>query len=390
MPINSKWILTLGILAMSPTMAKGGPFGLPNPFKSPAKPETQAAPATSNNQEVANQIAAALTQARLTGYDINIEYQNGVATLSGMIQDAQQKQKATEVAQSVAAVSQVDNRMGLINAGSATPIQQVAHQAPTQRPVVDQAAFEAPQSAPTVSPIQQVAGTAPKAAPSGDDKARNQATANQIAYALRDSGVSGYDIEISYKNGVASLAGVVGTPEQREYVSSVVSRVPGVQNVDNQLQVNQPVMQTAAYQPALVPSEAPADGGQPGPGGYPGAGHPGPYGMVPPGPGGPAPIAPPPTMGHPGPGPVNPVYNQPYLPDHAWPTYAAYPNYGAVTYPKQYSASAFPYIGPFYPYPQVPMGWRSSTLEWDDGEWQLKFSPQTDRWWWFMNPKNWD
>ena len=104
----------------------------------------------------------------------------------------------------------------------------------------------------------------------------------------------------------------------------------------------------------------------------------------------PAPMGPGPVYGHPGPGPVNPVYNQPYLPDHAWPTYAAYPNYAGVTYPKQYSASAFPYIGPFYPYPQVPLGWRSSTLEWDDGQWQLKFSPRTDRWWWFMNPKNWD
>jgi hypothetical protein len=44
-----------------------------------------------------------------------------------------------------------------------------------------------------------------------------------------------------------------------------------------------------------------------------------------------------------------------------------------VTYPKQYSASAWPYIGPFYPYPQVPLGWRKVQLEWDDGWWWLNF-----------------
>ncbi|MGI9517173.1 MAG: hypothetical protein ACR2NP_09015 [Pirellulaceae bacterium] len=28
---------------------------------------------------------------------------------------------------------------------------------------------------------------------------------------------------------------------------------------------------------------------------------------------------------------------------------------------------------PFYPYPQVPLGWRKATLEWDDGWWYLDF-----------------
>ena len=61
------------------------------------------------------------------------------------------------------------------------------------------------------------------------------------------------------------------------------------------------------------------------------------------------------------------------LPGYAWPSYAAHPNYGAVSYPKQYSPSAWPYIGPFYPYPQVPLGWRRVALEWDDGFWHLDF-----------------
>jgi hypothetical protein len=83
------------------------------------------------------------------------------------------------------------------------------------------------------------------------------------------------------------------------------------------------------------------------------------------------------------------LYNQPNMPQYAWPSYAPYDNSAAVTYPSQYDASAWPYIGPYYPYPQVPLGWRKSTLEWDDGNWSLKFDSKTDRWWWFLNPHNW-
>lgn len=69
----------------------------------------------------------------------------------------------------------------------------------------------------------------------------------------------------------------------------------------------------------------------------------------------------------------------PNLPGYAWPGYAANPNYAAVTYPKQYSPSAWPYIGPFYPYPQVPLGWRKVSLEWDDGWWMLDFHDKCGR-----------
>jgi hypothetical protein len=78
-----------------------------------------------------------------------------------------------------------------------------------------------------------------------------------------------------------------------------------------------------------------------------------------------------PMYGAPGVGAMR--YDHPNMPGYSWPSYAAYPNYAAVTYPKQYSPTVWPYIGPFYPYPQVPMGWRKVTLEWDDGWWFLDF-----------------
>jgi hypothetical protein len=82
-------------------------------------------------------------------------------------------------------------------------------------------------------------------------------------------------------------------------------------------------------------------------------------------------------------GGVAPVrYDHPAMPGYAWPSYAAYPNYAAVTYPKQYSPTAWPYIGPFYPYPQVPLGWRKVSLEWDDGWWWLDFKDKPRCCWW--------
>ena len=82
-------------------------------------------------------------------------------------------------------------------------------------------------------------------------------------------------------------------------------------------------------------------------------------------------------------GGVAPVrYDRAAMPGYAWPSYAAYPNYAAVTYPKQYSPTAWPYIGPFYPYPQVPLGSRKVSLQWDDGWWWLDFKDKPSCCWW--------
>jgi hypothetical protein len=61
----------------------------------------------------------------------------------------------------------------------------------------------------------------------------------------------------------------------------------------------------------------------------------------------------------------------PPLPQNAWPTYAPYNNISRVAYPTAYPYNAFPFIGPFYPFPKVPLGWRKVTLEWEDGHWWL-------------------
>jgi hypothetical protein len=57
------------------------------------------------------------------------------------------------------------------------------------------------------------------------------------------------------------------------------------------------------------------------------------------------------------------------MPPYAWPTYAPYSNYSRVGYPTEYPAEAFPFIGPMYPFPKVPLGFRAIKLEWEDGHW---------------------
>jgi osmotically-inducible protein OsmY len=371
-----KWVLTLGIVAVTPGLSAAAfPFGGDTDGSS----STAAAPKTSRNQKVAEDIALALKRAQFHGYEIEIEYKDGIATLTGKVSDPAQKVKANQVVGHVPGVRRLDNRLAIV-ASSRGAIRQVT--ADTE----------------TAGPATQAVGTA-TAGPSNQEKAM------QIGRALEAGGLSGYDVEILFQNGQAVLRGSVGTPQQVAGAGRIAQSVPGVQSVANQLRVGQmpqqpgqggdPRYAQAAYQqggpmpqggrpPYYMAAQAGTPGAPLTPGVAPGVQ----------GPGGPAPgVGPGGAMGAPmpatGPVPAGPVYDNPNIPEYAWPTYAQYPNYAAVTYPSQYSASAWPYIGPFYPYPQVPLNWRKVQLEWSDGHWDLKFDSRTDRWWWFMNPANW-
>ena len=47
--------------------------------------------------------------------------------------------------------------------------------------------------------------------------------------------------------------------------------------------------------------------------------------------------------------------------------------------PDRLPWQAWPNIGPFYPYPEVPLDWRAVTLRWDDGIWWLDFKKHYTR-----------
>jgi len=61
------------------------------------------------------------------------------------------------------------------------------------------------------------------------------------------------------------------------------------------------------------------------------------------------------------------------LPGYGYPAPGNHPGFGAHSYPKAHAPAAWPYVGPYYPNPQIPPGWERVSLEWDDGYWWLDF-----------------
>ena len=71
----------------------------------------------------------------------------------------------------------------------------------------------------------------------------------------------------------------------------------------------------------------------------------------------------------------------PPMPPYAWPSYAPYNNYSRVAAPSMYPYQSWPFIGPPYPFPKVPLGWRSVNLRWIDGHWWYGRTATGHDWW---------
>ena len=263
-------------------------------------------------------------------------------------------------------------------------------------------------AAPVKAPAPRTAPAAPSAAAAGD---ANQRMANSIAMYLRASGAfKGCNLDIAFSDGVADIGGQVNDWAQRAEAIRIVRTIPGVFAVRDRLAVGfnpppalafaPPMMQFAPSPMGFAPP-APVAGMPAGSGILPaqalGPIGPAPLGPTPigPGPGGPIPIGPvpkelPPEAGKGLPEPLsimpmptlpNPAYNPPPMPPYAWPTYAPYNNLSRVAYPTEYPYEAWPFIGPMYPFPKVPPGWRAVTLEWEDGYWWYKRKATGHDWW---------
>lgn len=203
----------------------------------------------------------------------------------------------------------------------------------------------------------------------------NQTTADSVAGALRSSRtLNGSRIEIEAQGGIVTLTGMLRNPSLKAEAVARAQNVAGVRGVVDRLQVADRTVQPAQFQPQQVAlghhrsyggGEVITDGaaagmpvGGPVAGGYVNDGSPLPEGPAGGGAG---------AMGAPG------------QPNYAWPSYAPYPNFSAVGYPTAYPWQAWPNIGPFYPYPEVPLDWRAVTLRWDDGIWWLDFKKHYTR-----------
>ncbi|MGL4419702.1 MAG: BON domain-containing protein [Gemmataceae bacterium] len=187
----------------------------------------------------------------------------------------------------------------------------------------------------------------------------NQQLANSVAEQLMKSGVAeAADVTIHTVSGVVTITGTVKSDSQRQAILAQARTVSGVSKVADALSTAA-ITQVKAQDGGLAIPGLPIQ--QPlGPVvGGPIVGTPPPAGLA---------IDPVP-LGAAGMGQGD--MGAPPLPPHAWPTYAPYNNVSRVAYPTAYPHNAFPFIGPFYPFPKVPLGWRSVQLQWEDGHWWL-------------------
>jgi hypothetical protein len=218
------------------------------------------------------------------------------------------------------------------------------------------------------------AGEPVRLAPVPTDRPSNQKIADTIATTLRQSGqLRHYTVDISFQAGTADLSGVVADPTQRDEVLRIVQGVPGVERVRDRMTFADSVRPVAASdeKPALA---APPDLNKlPLPDKEIGA----PPVPAPPSAG---PVAPPVPIFQAPPG-VPYGLNPPKMPPYAWPTYAPYNNFSRVACPTAYPYNAWPFIGPIYPFPKVPLGWRSVKLEFEDGYWWFSKTASKYDWW---------
>jgi hypothetical protein len=294
-------------------------------------PTAAATAQSAAEKSTAKQISSHIEQSgQLRNYRIGVTYQDGVAMLSGTVASAEQRDTALRLAEQVSGVSQVVCRLEYPDSEAQ------------------------PRNLANAFAGQQVSAN------QGNEMGVVQAYGNNApifhAHAQRSPLLS--------RN---ASQGARRQPQMRRSNMPLPSPRPGMRGPIQQVSAQQGVMPAGGMCPPGYDGgmQACPPGGMAGGMGGPGGGMGGPGGGM--GMGGVAPAG---FVPHGG----SPSYDNPQMPGYAWPSYASYPNYAALSYPQQYSPTAWPYIGPFYPYPQVPLAWRKVALEWDDGWWFLDFS----------------
>jgi hypothetical protein len=374
-------------------------------FVWPSATGTVASLAGDNDQRVANTLAKSLEDSPvLKGFKIQVKYREGTARLEGWVRNKQQADEALAIANRTPEIQHVINQLEVRNDAPAAPM---IVPASTIKPHRLPPAPEAARGEPTEQPVLRSVLRSPRNDAASSHEPRLSAphmagppdlmVGQRVPHPLtpRVASVSPRPLPAPAGSRMDRPA-PMPPPEQARPIppkpvpmAPVHTQAPKPQRSKPSSGSSDeswgrtgptptPVAQSAPRrsQPAAVPMAYPPQAayhpqayaqayGMP----YQMAAYPQPAPMN-----SPMPMPVPAHVPGVGGGAAPAMYDQPYLPNYAWPTYAAYPNYAALTYPKQYSPTAWPYIGPFYPYPQVPLGWRKVTLEWDDGWWFLDFS----------------
>jgi len=298
-----------------------------------------------HGEDLAKTVAVRLRDSgTLDGYRVKVRAKQGTVWLEGQVSNAKQISAAIGLAEATAGVERVVNRLTVAT-----------------RPAAGGTRLALPQRAWDFAGVEPPA--AARLAAAAGPLANEVASARQAVYDAAESGPNGQQQERvqlarATERGVRVPTRMAGVPRPMRMSSAPVQQV-GMRSLGNQEMIDGERVVPGSMR--VYEGSAPAgmgSSGQPPAGPMPGMamGTPRPMGAA--------------GVGMP---PVPMRGDGPNMPNYAWPSYAAYPNYAALQYPTQYSPTAWPYIGPFYPYPQVPLGWRRVSLEWDDGWWYVDF-----------------
>lgn len=380
--------LSVGVLVTIPKVHAAGPFSSTSKRPSGSEPNI-AAPQSQNaapragtsNQEVVELLVGALRRAGLPTDGIGISSQNGMVTLSGTVTTEYQRERAERVARSVRGVSRVNNRLqtteiaGQPSPQSARPlgIQQANGSRPSGREPMKVAAPTPP------SPQQRSLATKGIAAPVADDASNidRRITAPPVAGGSRRD--QSFETEIprqiprtppvhasnqaytdARSRGMPQASSAPG-PNARQFPQNAPRGIPAAPQ-------HRPVapMPPPAYAMSMNPAA-------------------GPYGMAP------AMPSEVPQIPRKNAAPVMRASHAmpPTVLSSGQPIPTSHDGGDIMLTGGQSSASAWPHTGSFHPFPQIPLGWRKSQLEWDDGYWQMNFRPRTERWWWYLDHRNW-
>ena len=369
--------------------------------------------ALGGDREIAQSVMAELQQhkaaGQLKGFDIDLQVQDGVVYLTGQVASEAQRAIVERAAMNEVGRANLVSELQVKETSPAVQPRPIAQSKPkleaqpkpqvtaqpkpqaTAQPKPQTTAQSKPQTTAQSKPqptsqlipqsmVKVASGAEHSTTPSASDAAITDSIISSLQESKASGKLRGFDLDVSTINGDVWVKGSVANQAQKTLILDIARRVHGVSRVVDELAVTntslvrqastgapEPVPQGSSMPVAGRPTSAPTAPMAPQAFAPSGLASYGQDGYVS---GGPVPM-----QGAGGEYGVGaPRYDQPNLPSYAWPSYAAHPNYAAVTYPKQYSPSAWPYIGPFYPYPQVPLGWRKVALEWDDGLWYLDFT----------------
>jgi osmotically-inducible protein OsmY len=355
------------------------------------------------DREIAEQIIQRLKNNRDSGalkdFTLDMKVDNGVVLFRGSVSQEAQKQVVLSAADGIVGIAKVVDEVTVASTAKSSNTRQaqqgVADNSVAPAPIVRAAGQEEGFSFRNALAAQSTDVVPVAAVEASSDAEVVAAVVSALGQAKEAGQLRGFGVDVKSQQGILELTGRASSAAQRDAIVEIAQSVPGVSGVRESIAVpsNSPNMPRLPEPPALRdmnelalapvavdPARNAVRSGTPAmiaphrvqSGGY--AAYPVSTGAVANAAGGatqvmgqPVPMAPHSAVGA-------PRYDSPNLPNYAWPGYAAYPNYAAVTYPQQYSPTAWPYIGPFYPYPQVPLGWRRVSLEWDDGWWYLDFT----------------